>query len=383
MGVYILICLSIFLVSYITRNKTVVCLFTSICLWGLLTLRNLEMGLNDTLGTYQDLFRTVQMEDFNQIPSSRAFPSTFVPYALFTKFCTLFSSDYRVFVSFLAALTVIPVICTIWKYSTQVTLSLFLYIGFFYCYDFYLLRQTLALSIVISICYPALCHKHYIRFIVGVIVASLIHPTAAVIMLALPLSLFRYNAISNCLVIIFGLAGVLMPSYVLRLIELADFTGHISEYIVQGIYTTGGGSISLSFAMYLIMLIICFYKFEFGHFSILIEGEESDSDTLYYRPLNLGRFETLDTTKAEQGLFWLAGIGVMFQAWVGTVVEFYRIALYFLPAFIFLLPQRMERIEDKQTRSACIFAICICSLAYMLLVSGKNTSIVPYRLMSF
>lgn len=367
MAPYIVLCVVILIVEAITHNKWAVC-FGAFGLWFLLAFRNLSMGLSDTLGTYRSIYNNARFLPWSQVMFSNNYPRSFIPFVFFTKFCQLWIGSYKAFVIFLAFLTVIPVCYVIYRYSVNPTISLFIYIGIFYGYDFYLLRQMLALSVIVSICYPALWRRHFGRFLMGAFVAACVHPTAAVVVLLLPFACVPFTPTACFLLLCISLLGAALPSLVIRLIGAVDFTGMIVKNIGQGIYSEGSGHIPLSFLLYASALFLCLISLAFYVNKISNE-----------RLLLRGDVETITYDKYNQWMLWSLGVGVLFQGFVGTVVEFYRIALYFLPAVLFLVPKRIEEMADTRKRDAVSFALCILMASYALAISMRNTGCIPYR----
>lgn len=365
---YLVLCVMILIVEMITRNKWVVCFTGCVGLWFLLAFRNLSMGLSDTLGTYKSIFDVARSLSWSQITSSTNYPRSFIPFVFFTKFCQLWMPQYRFFVMFIAALTVIPICCVIYHYSTNATVSLFIYIGILYCYDFYLLRQMIALSLIISVCYPALFHHHLGKFVIGALLATCIHPTAAVILLLLPLIETPFTFRKCLMLLCISLIGTLSPSIVMQIVNFFDFTGRITTSLSQGIYSGGNGHVPISFFVYAFILMLCMVSYTSK------ERVFKNDDLLLWPSVN-----PVSYAAGSRWLLWALGFGIMFQGFIGVVTEFYRVAIYFLPSLLFIIPERIKKIQDPQYKSAISFALCILMGIYAVGFSLRNTGCLPYR----
>jgi hypothetical protein len=107
--------------------------------------------------------------------------------------------SFHGFLVLCAAFVVFSIIAFIYRYSRCPWISLVLFIGFgSYGYTFGILRQTLAMSIMLW-CVPAALDKKWIKFAVLAVVAFTIHRTS---LLFLPLFLVRHLKINRLRIIV-------------------------------------------------------------------------------------------------------------------------------------------------------------------------------------
>lgn len=151
--------------------------------------RGLNVG-NDTRSYYNlFLYYTGQANIQNLSSAALGWMSSIeIGYKLLNKYFGIFTHNYQLFISFVAILSYWILGRFIKKYSANVALSLILAFLMFYSAYMNLLRQVLALSIVL-VSFDSLNKNKCIRFVMGVLIASfLFHRSAIICILLLPMA---------------------------------------------------------------------------------------------------------------------------------------------------------------------------------------------------
>lgn len=119
---------------YLKKSEKFFYCMASIQLFLLVALRNNSVG-TDTY-RYCEYFEGIRFLGYTKE----------FGYSFLMKGISFFSSDYRVFLFITAALSIIPICIFIYKMSSNVFISLLIYIAFFYNFSFSGIRQSIALS---------------------------------------------------------------------------------------------------------------------------------------------------------------------------------------------------------------------------------------------
>ena len=167
-------------------------LFLVICLGYLTVLacfRGMNVG-NDTRSYYNlFLFYTGQGTVQNiSSAGSRWMSNIEIGYRLLNKYFGTIWHNYQAFISAIAIVSYLVLGRFVKKYSSNVALSVILMFLMFYSSYMNLLRQIIALSIVL-LAFDALNAKKTFRFVIGVLVATILfHHSATICLLLLPMS---------------------------------------------------------------------------------------------------------------------------------------------------------------------------------------------------
>lgn len=167
-------------------------LFLVMCLGYLTVLacfRGMNVG-NDTRSYYNlFLFYTGQVSVQNISSAGLRWMSNIeIGYRLLNKYFGTIWHNYQAFISVIAIVSYLVLGRFVKKYSSNVALSVILMFLMFYSSYMNLLRQIIALSIVL-LAFDALNAKKTFRFVIGVLVATILfHHSAIICLLLLPMS---------------------------------------------------------------------------------------------------------------------------------------------------------------------------------------------------
>lgn len=343
----------ILVVGLILYNKKLIVVFSGLLLWGLLAFRNLEMGLHDTLGIYWNLYRLLE---YTSIPNVfiNVHTRSLFGFALLTKLIQVFSTNYQLYVAVISIPMILAMMSLIYRKSENGMLSIVLYIALFYFFSYFLLRQVVALSILIAWAYPALEKKHLLKFISIVAIAMTFHTTAVVFLIAYPLARFvKFSRRWIIVIVGIAFAGMLIPQGVFQLISFLDVSHTLLQYTTLGIYTKADGDTNFGVVIQLLILLYCATGYK------QLVSKDNNNNVLLH----------------------LVGLGMIFESWSTIVVEFYRVAMYFSIYGCILLPNRIKLQKKLTVRIVLNVVIILLTIVYTLTRTINNTGCNPYSFM--
>lgn len=356
MTIYVCIFLLGVAIAYFIKNKKILITFFGLSWFALLSFRNLHMGLYDTLGTYYDSFKNVKT--LVRANGNWLSPTAGPLYSILILCFRLFSDNYHLFISLIGLIVVLSICCLIY-FNSSTTIDVLLesaaFFSLFYFYSYFLIRQFIAIALICSFAFPSLVRKDKIKFVLSVIVAGLIHPTAFIFLLAFPVFLnCRYTLKILFASVIISAIGIILPSIVFSFVNFMDLTNSIITYYKNGVYSNGGGIPGTWFVYVFLLVAIC-----------LLGSKLTDFDNT---------------------VMWIVDIGVIFLGWSCVIGEFYRIAIYFLIFAIFLFPKFRDvcSIQMKNRRFVAFSSdsvgllVLFFLLIYMVFISANNAYCNPY-----
>lgn len=334
-------------ISYNTRiNKKQITSLLIFLLWVLMALRSWDMGINDTSGTYYFAFQKCC-----NISCSEALRlNVFINEPLMTFYTWSIAKLFRNYQVFLALSCAIPLIA-VYQYIKRNTndplFGIVVFFSFFYFYESFLIKQMLASSIVLfSLQY--LHQRDLKKYIIFIIMAGLFHKSAFVLLFLYPLCKFvKFNKYFFAFVIASMFIGITFGHTILNLlykIKLYDF----QVYIRDGIYKTNG-SINFSMFLYPFLTFLCY----------LFRDKNSD-------------------IRKQNDLFLILFLGCIINSWSTVIVEFYRLAIYFLLCFCVLIPNMFQNIPIKY-RSIMKLSVMLFLYLYAF-KTASNTNCLDYKL---
>lgn len=359
MTVYLISLIFMLALPLVTRNKWVAVFLFGATTWFLAAFRDLNLGLYDTTGTYFDLFNFAQSHHFDEMASS----TLGVENALFAFSAKvvqlLVGNNYQAYIAILSFFFTACICVAVARFAKerewsgiQTTVACITYFSLVYFYSYTMLRQFAALSVLVAFAYPCIRRRKIARFLVAVAFAGMLHSTALVFLIAYPLCAFvRYKR--KHFVIVLGLSalGTLAPQLIMMALSSIPVPALQVRlgYIAHGIYEAETAGIGYGTLVFLIVLA-AFYMW---------------------------RMQKKATTSYAD-LLWLISLGIVFQGWSHVVVEFYRVAMYFIVFNTFLLPERLQFIQDRRLRSASMLLSIGVLIVYGLFFLADNAGVVPY-----
>lgn len=235
-------------------NENLFLFLTMGLLLALTCFRSLETG-NDTI-SYFYLFEHYKGKGDSQAYSPEAIKwmDSYVDigYRFINRLFSKISGNYQLFISCVAIFMYTVVIKFIKKYSPNCVLSVFLFFLMFFHVYLNVLRQAIAISIILmGIQY--LFDKKKLRFAFVVCVAALFHKTALIALLLIPVALKKHFSVKNSIIIIIISMLMVYSGVVEKILEIIGYSGkYISEE--RGLSTYAG--IAISLIVFLVMLFL-------------------------------------------------------------------------------------------------------------------------------
>lgn len=359
MSVYLVSLAFMLPLPLVIRNRWLTVGLFGIISWFLAAFRNLNLGLYDTTGTYYNLFNFAQSHPFAELGSS-ALGAENALFAFMAKAIQLFvGNNYQAYIAILSLFFIACICVAIVRFSreqdwsgAQTAVACVAYFSLVYFYSYTMLRQFAALSVLVAFSYPCIGQRKLSRFLIAVAFASMLHSTAMVFLVAYPLCAFvPYQRKHFVIVLGLSILGTLVPQLIMAALNSIPIPALQIRmgYIAHGIYeadTTGVGYGTLVFLV--VLAAFC------------VRGKRREDVVSYSE------------------LLWLVSIGIVFQGWSHVIVEFYRVAMYFTVFNTFLLPERLQLIQERGLRAVLMLAMMGMLLAYALLVLAGDTGVVPY-----
>lgn len=308
------------------RDKDYI-VFISVLLILLMGLRH-ETCFIDTV-RYVGGYKILKNVSFSQIPDLM---NKDVSFWIFSKLVGYISGyNYTVWLFILSAIYVIPIAILIRKYSLNSTYSYVVFWALGFCFfSMTGLRQTLAFSLVV-VAFIFLMEKKPMMFFLTVLIASLFHITAAIFIIAYPITQVSINKKTICL---YAIAAIFLQVfgksllYILiqsndRFVGYEDFHGaNLSGLIIQ------------------VLIFI---------YSLYYLQDELDL------PIN-------------KTLFHMCLLGVVFQSVATYVAEMFRISMYFSIFNIILFANAITS-TDKDSSLSIIRPLTVAALCVYTIIS--------------
>lgn len=231
------------------------------------------------------------------------------------------------------------------KYTNNIWQTVFLFIaqGSF-TFTLAAIKQCVAVAFCLLGVDQAL-KKHYVRFLLWVLVATLFHPYA-LMYLVVPFMMFRpWSAWTYLSLVVFGLAGVLLQTLIGSIVDITSMFGE--GYDIESFSGEGVNPFRLAVCAVPLMLSYMARR----------------------------RIEYMDE-KRERGFFLFTNLSmlnaeIMFVALFGTANYFGRLANYFLIFQTLSIPWLFQ-FFDKRSRSLLICAAVVCYCLYFIYANGIN-----------
>lgn len=252
---------------------------------------------------------------------------------------------------FLAAWAV-PTIALFYRYmvrnSKDVYLSVCIYASLMYYFIvFNMIRQALAIGIVLQAIEP-LQERKYLRYLLIVLLAVMIHTSAAVFLLTLPMSFVRIQPGVKTGILVTVLCAIVSIAG-RGLIEFGTGLIGYGGYLNSGF--AGEGNI-LHPMLFLSLLMLC---------SVLLQRRGRNRERRY--PIE----------------YWMFAVGTLFY-WLSVQVQIVnRIPYYFTGSILVMFPNLIQEIHDRKQAEILKLAVMIFLILYeMMMVWRSAQGIVPY-----
>jgi len=300
----------------------------------------------------------------NGIDPGVAYASNEFLFKAIYKLFSILKMPYRIVMILFYGVTFSLLFISFKKLSKNVSFSALIFFTFgFFTLGLSALRQLVAISIVIFALSLLIKNKKYLLFAVLVILAGLIHKSAFVFILCIPLSFLnvKFN-LSNILVItILFIIFFIISSSVFQTIY---YSLNLTEYIPTFRDGVGG--------YYFLFLLI---------FSVLALLNNNDLMTSIFKKIfkEKDEFKIIDNTNNKFLLFYL--LGVAFQA--TSIINYAapRLGTQFLCIACIFVPNIISQIKYKKWRIIIGILAIICFIGFYLYDSilPNYLGIWPYK----
>lgn len=299
---------------------------------------------NDT-STYLQMFEQIPLLD-NYIGSSKQYDFSggtgFGAMTSLLKTCGLSPQDYLMFFAFA---TIIPYVLFVRRYSKSMVFGVFLmFTTGFYTFSMAAIKQCMATGLCLMAVSCALDGK-WIRYGLWIFAAVLFHPYALVYLLV-PFLMFKPWGIRTFLCIIaFVAAGFGLESLLGTVLSITDMMG--ATYTADS-FTGEGVNIFRVAVCFVPLILAC----------------------MFGKPL------FAKTTREEDLMFNMAMVNalIMFVGLFGTANYFARLANYFLPSQVIVLPWILSRAHPKDQ----VWLTPACVVGYLGYFYYENAIIRPF-----
>lgn len=336
---FFIICVGTILTPKLRYHKWFV-VVSMFFLWLLIGLRDISVG-TDTR-SYVEEFNTISRLSMSNM-WVQAFDNKEPLYVIISWLISSISNDYTFYLLSWALFPVVSFYVTFKKelknsYDCLIAIVVFFLLGL---YAFYVagIRQTAALSIIL-LSYKTLYQKKLLKFLIYVFIASFIHSSAIIFIIAYPLCFLEIHWWY-----IFILVGVVFIS---NLIDLSTvfivskyFFGEKYESYEVGYESTQSSS---ALIMQIILFLICFFKKN--------RLKEADS--------------------SNNVLLILSFVGIIFQSLAGMLAEMSRISFYFCISDIIIVPRALNEYSKGKTRSLIKLMFVVVCIIYLFFLTSAN-----------
>lgn len=264
-------------------------------------------------------------------------------YIIYTYFISRVIDDKQIFLIITAFITLIGQFYVIKKYSKNYFLSVFIFMTFqFYIYNFYLLRQAIALSILL-LSIKFIEERKLFIFLLMITLATLFHTSAFLFVIIY--FLYDVKIDSKKLLIIFGtiVAITLFGDYILNLI----FKYIYSEYELRN--NLGGGYSYFIILMFILIIATLVKK------KLFIEEK---NNILWYNILV---------------------VSILIQTLALKLSIASRMNIYYTFSLVIIIPNMLNIFKDKKIKDIGQILVMFLLIIFFI-ISIQNTTIYqPYH----
>lgn len=346
MDVFIILFAILVILYFVTSNnqrssqsrlyQTIFCTFLLICIQGL---RHESIGI-DSYNAYRPFFEYV-MGGFNSLFNMFDIMYGFEPgFVLFTKFVKTLFDDTQTYIFICSVVSILPIAFLIYKYADNIPFAFIIFSCFIlYHFGFSGIRQAIAIGVTV-IAFECIVKKKLVMFIGLVLLASTIHKSALLFIIAYPL----YHKLQLTPKVMFFVAiGFIVGLFFLKPIVLG-----LTEYIFGGEKYMHKAIEDTVPSYNLMILLACMLFFTYM---------TDDERILPLRSMLL--------------------MTVVFQSLGLLSNSASRMAYYFMPYLAIALPMTTSSMQLKKKLELFIIAFCIFFFFYSN--GGGYLGVIPYK----
>lgn len=291
------------------------------------------------MSAYLTHFDRVSQLKFSEIFYSR-YESLYV---ILVKVISVFSTNHRFFIIITALIGLIGPYYLIKNNSNNYVISVFMFLILnLYGYHFFVLRQTLAISILcFSIKY--IKNKELLKFLILVLIATFFHYTSFVFILAY--FICNIKVTMKYIMMFLGLDCICF-AFRGKILQLIYFIAY-DNYIEKEISSQGYPRLFVMIGILVIMILINLFidRKKNNDKKIITIREKEDTTSIFYNLLLLSIFFQIIATQASIAV---------------------RIANIFIIGLILLVPNIIEAIKNNQIKLLINGSIVLISIIYVI-----------------
>ncbi len=347
------LCVFLFLFIWILlkeSNKKIALTLFGIVIFLLMGLRHSSVG-TDTAEYCKDYFNCQNIPLIQLLKDNSKFGRANFLYLIFCKAIgILFPESYTPFLLAVSACVVIAIVKFTIRFSKDYFFTFIVLFSLGYIFFFMTgIKQSLAMAAGLM-AFIALADNKLFKFIFWVVVATLFHNTAIIVLIVLPFYRLKWKKLYIIIVPIMVIVATIFKSQITSFI--INYLGE-SKYSIYGTekYTTSNN------IMGLLIQLTCF---SFVLFCMWREFKKENKD-----------FECLLAINV---------IGIFFQCLVLVIAEFFRMSMYFSIVSVALVPNALEEtsVFVPKTKSILKVLIIFVFLLYFIISNVDNTNIINY-----
>lgn len=291
---------------------------------------------------YVQVFKKTSFETFPEILKLRWEKL----YLVLNLVISIFTNSERIFIIIMAVLGLIGPYIFMKRYSKNYIFSLmfFVILGL-YNYNFYIIRQALAISVLLlGIKYIE--QKSLWKFLGIVLLATCLHKTSIVFIVAYPLCNIKLN-IKGIIIYTFTAITVLFTNG--KIVELMYKLSLYDSYSGRNNVSDGKGRLLLLILIFFAMLVINYmnHKEELNKSKIFSIRKKEDSNTIFFNMLM---------------------IGILFQLLAIEQSVIVRLGNIFVSSVIVLIPNITDEIENIKFKKICYIGLLCSIILYSIFI---------------
>lgn len=317
-------------------------------LWLVLALRSSYCGVDLVMGAagsanYYNMFvRAGEESFFNIIRGDLTHISSMeTGWLIYCKLVSFLTKDFQIFMAITALIQISLIGFVLYKYSIDIILSYIVYFCFgLYVMSFSGLRQSTAFSITFF-SYYFLEGGKKLKFVLVTVLASLIHSSSLIFLIALPLRYLKLSSVKSVVAVIVIVLLLPFLSVIVTSVVPLLFENRYQHYQDEG------GSITLFLVYVLLFLLSLKIKYQNQHLSLV---------------RNL-----IMMAAACQSLGYIGS---------GAIT---RIGFYFSIFFTLLYPELVRVYSDKKNKEALTLILSVALFGFFYLTNKDGyLNVVPY-----
>lgn len=275
-------------------------------------------------------------------------------YMFLNSLVKIFSTNFFWLTLLVAAITLSLLFTQMYKYMKYPFFAFlfYLYKTFFYT-NFVILRQSIAMMIFFF-AIKFIIEKKFIKYVICILIASLFHTTALILLPLYFLNRFDFSKINPYLIVVVSFLLGSISKYILEaLVYVAKFA-HMAPSVINKIQGMTSG-IQGAFNPHMVEAL--FYVVLFSFMRKIVKTK---TDTVFYN-------------------LFIVYVSTLFMFSRFTI--FVRISMYFYISIMYLMSKRIEVIKSSKVRLLVVYLLgLIFLLGYIkYLQAFDNGGLMPYR----